>query len=65
MSLETMLCSTSRAISDDHPEEVQKTVDTLSSNLTSVYDAHRVTVVSFYSEVDGVVYISYVACYGK
>ena len=44
----------SRAISEDHPEGVQMTVDCLSSNLTSVYDAHRVTVVSFYSEVGGV-----------
>ena len=41
----------SRLLSENHPGEVHKTVDTLSSSLTSVYDAHRITVVSFYSEV--------------
>ena len=42
----------SRLLSDSYPEEVKKIVDCLSANLTGVYDAHRVTVVSFYSEVD-------------
>ena len=40
-----------RLLSDSYPDEVKKTVDCLSANLTGVYDAHRITVVSFYSEV--------------
>ena len=44
-----LLCS--RLLSDSYPDEVKKTVDCLSGNLTGVYDAHRITVVSFYSEV--------------
>ena len=41
----------SRLLSDSYPDEVNKTVDCLSPNLTAVYEAHRITVVSFYSEV--------------
>ena len=40
-----------RLLSDSYPDEVKKIVDCLSANLTGVYDAHRITVVSFYSEV--------------
>jgi hypothetical protein len=40
-----------RLLSDSYPDEVNKIVDCLSANLTGVYDAHRITVVSFYSEV--------------
>jgi hypothetical protein len=40
-----------RLLSNSYPEEVNKTVDCLSPHLTSVYDAHRITVVSFYSEL--------------
>ena len=32
-------------------EEVSNCVEELSPSLTSIYDAHRVTVVAFYSEV--------------
>ena len=42
-----------RLLSESYPDEVSKTVDCLSANLTSLYDAHRITVVSFYSEVGG------------
>ena len=45
------MCVNSRLVSDKYPDEVNKTVDCLSPNLTGVYDAHRITVVSFYSEV--------------
>ena len=40
-----------RLLSSSYPDEVSKTVECLSPSLTSVYDAHRITVVSFYSEV--------------
>jgi hypothetical protein len=40
-----------RLLSDSYPDEVNKIVDCLSANLTGVYDAHRITVVSFYSEL--------------
>ena len=40
-----------RALKEYHPDEVQKVVDNISSSLNSIYDAHRVTVVAFYSEV--------------
>lgn len=42
-----------RLLSNSYADEVSKTVDYLSPNLTGVYDAHRITVVSFYSEVGG------------
>ena len=42
-----------RLLSESYPDEVSKTVDCLSASLTSLYDAHRITVVSFYSEVGG------------
>ncbi|CAI8027044.1 Maestro heat-like repeat-containing protein family member 1 [Geodia barretti] len=40
-----------RLLSSSYPDEVGKTVECLSPSLTSVYDAHRTTVVSFYSEL--------------
>lgn len=40
-----------RALAENHPSEVKKTVDALSSSLNSVYDQHRMTVVAFYSEL--------------
>ena len=40
-----------QALAENHPSEVKKTVDALSSSLNSVYDQHRMTVVAFYSEV--------------
>lgn len=40
-----------RALAAEHFELVQNCVDELSSSLTSIYDSHRITVVSFYSEV--------------
>lgn len=40
-----------RALAAEHFELVKNCVDDLSSSLTSIYDAHRITVVAFYSEV--------------
>lgn len=40
-----------RALAAECPDSVQNCVDDLSSSLTSIYDAHRITVVAFYSEV--------------
>lgn len=40
-----------RTLATEHFDLVQNCVDDLSSSLTSVYDAHRITVVAFYSEV--------------
>ena len=40
-----------RALAAEHFGHVQHCVDDMSSSLTSVYDAHRITVVAFYSEV--------------
>ncbi len=40
-----------RALSAGHNDLVQSCVDEISSSLTSIYDANRITVVSFYSEV--------------
>lgn len=40
-----------RALADENFELVHMVVDTLSSSLNSIYDDHRITVVSFYSEV--------------
>ena len=45
-----MLC-VARAFVEEHPSEVQKVVDALSSSLAAIYDPQRITVVSFYSEV--------------
>lgn len=42
-----------RALAAEHFDLVQSCVDDLSSSLTSIYDAHRITVVAFYSEVSG------------
>ena len=40
-----------RALAAEHFDLIQNCVDELSSSLTSIYDAHRITVVAFYSEV--------------
>ena len=48
---ETCFWPTCRLLSSSYPDEVSKTVDCLSPSLTGIYDAHRITVVSFYSEV--------------
>ena len=40
-----------RALSEEHWDLVQPTVEILGANLMSVYDHHRITVVAFYSEV--------------
>jgi hypothetical protein len=40
-----------RALAAEHFDLVQNCVDDLSSSLTSIYDAQRITVVAFYSEV--------------
>lgn len=40
-----------RALAAECFASVQSCVDDLSSSLTSIYDAHRITVVAFYSEV--------------
>lgn len=40
-----------RALSEEHWDLVQPTVENLGANLMSVYDHHRITVVAFYSEV--------------
>lgn len=40
-----------RALAEEHWDLVQSTVETLGTNLMSVYDSHRITVVAFYSEV--------------
>lgn len=40
-----------RALAAECPDSVQNCVDDLSSSLTSIYDAHRITVVAFYSEL--------------
>jgi len=40
-----------RGLSADKPDHVSAIVEGLQSSLSSVYDGHRVAVVSFYSEV--------------
>ncbi len=40
-----------RALAAEHFDLVLNCVDDLSASLTSIYDAHRITVVAFYSEV--------------
>lgn len=43
-----------RALAAEHFDLLQSCVDDFSSSLTSVYDAHRTTVVAFYSEVSDI-----------
>lgn len=40
-----------RALAAEHFDLLQGCVDDISSSLTSIYDANRITVVAFYSEV--------------
>ncbi|KAL5467301.1 hypothetical protein EMCRGX_G031509 [Ephydatia muelleri] len=40
-----------RGLAENYPQEVKPTVDALSNSLMSLYDCHRITVVSLYSEL--------------
>lgn len=51
-----------RTLAAEHFDLVQSCVDDLSSSLTSIYDAHRITVVAFYSEVVNVKRVHFLFC---
>ena len=56
-----LLYVTLRPFASSCHHEIKKTVDELSSSLTSIYEPHRIVVVSFYSEVWYSIYL----CFGN